>query len=323
MNTQHSQRYWVYRPVIILTICAIMVTTSFQPTVAGDIFGISMLGRLSPETTLEDTEANLSTSQLVMEISVGPLDLEYIMTSFSWNGLQALPFGDGQTTPWQRLHQVSADVGYLAQQNTVWGYFGRMTGEAACENDVDDAYLKARALGGLRYTVQDDRVYLMAGGGLTADDFATAWMPVGGLEWHIGYGFKLSLIYPMESELSFTSKNDRLSIDLNILNGYTDIEYVVMPELHVVLRYDENDTVHRLSKESVVEPLQERTYLEVKERLVYVGVNYSPLKNLTCDVGATYTVHSEMTLLDDEEEQLRKYTIDPTIGGVFGMTYAF
>jgi hypothetical protein len=107
------------------------------------------------------------------------------------------------------------------------------------------------------------------------------------------------------------------------MNGHTDIAYAFTSELSVSFSYDDDDTFHRLSKDSIVEPLRDKIYLETEDRFFHLGLSYSPFKNLICDVGVVYNFTREIALVDDKKEHIQEYEIDPAVGGTFGITYVF
>jgi hypothetical protein len=314
------------RIVCIATAVAIFGIIQFagiQSSEAGDWFSITASGNFIPQTDVKTTDARFFTSEFEVELSVPVVEVNYTLTSFSWDKGETLPFGDDQKVPWDQLHKISLAAVYMDKLNDTWAYLFESKGSASFEEQIDCAYLKGRFIGGFRYTLFKEKLYLLLGGGVKGDDFGGTVLPAGGFQWDIGYGLSISVIFPKEAEISYESTDGKLEASVDVLGPSAEIEYVFSQAIAITLTYEEKGTFHRLADDSLVEPITPKKYLTTGADLVSLDLSYSPFEHLICDVGVFYHFSRELELLDDHEETLEKLEINDAVGWMIGFIYTF
>jgi hypothetical protein len=175
-----------------------------------------------------------------------------------------------------------------------------------------------------------DHWQLLAGGGVTGNNFETQPFPVGGVQWNTSAesGVSVSLIFPIESVIRYRSPDQKFSAsgDFGVVHlppASAQMTYQLFPLLGIELKYRSLGSTHRLSDDSPVEPFGSKKYVKMGNQTVSLGANYSPFKRLTCHLGALYYFSQELSLLENDGDTFEEMELDDSFGGVFALHYTF
>lgn len=284
---------------------------------------MTAFGSFIPETSVNTTDAGFSSTAFKVSVSVPIVQVQYGLSRYSWDQPDTLVLGNGKNAPWKQLHRLSVQTMYAGKMTPKWAYLLYGKGSAAFEERLNKSFLDGTLVSGMRYTLSD-QWYLMFGGGVKSDDFRTIPFPAGGFQWNGTSGFSLSVIFPLESKISYESANRKLSTSVDFRFSFppsAKIVYRVSPAFDVETSYSPSGSLHRLSSSSLAGLANGKTYIKATSHVVGLEFRFFPIKQLSCNLGLDYHFLRELSLLDEEEKSIKTFTSDDAFGGTFSFTY--
>lgn len=211
--------------------------------------------------------------------------------------------------------------------NARWSYLSILQASAAFEEDIEDAYWGGVAGAGVAYTLRDN-LDLIIGGGALYDDFEEVQpLPMGGVQWNTeaASGFSLSLIFPLEAELSYRSADSAFAASVDPLALSANISYQMSPVLGVGVNFSgDNESIHRLAKDSSLIPAgDDKRYLKTEDTTVDMMFTYTPFQNVVISAGPYYAFDRELSIRDVNDDSVHSLDGDETIGGKFLVSIIF
>lgn len=284
---------------------------------------VTTSGSFVPQANIKTCHAGVSSGQVAIKLSAPMLELGYTLTSFTWDKVASLPFGNGKDAPWQQLHQISGQAKYGSDMSKKWSYVVLGKGSVAFEEKIEDAFFDGALINGVMYS-PSKTWNLVLGGGVAQNDFETIPLPAGGFQWNPDRRLSVSVIFPLEAKIRYTSADEKLSASMDAFESSANLTYKLFPSLEIGLGYTASkDTLYQLAKTSPVEPAIGKKYLKTEAQVANVGITYSPFERLTCHLGISYHFDRKFSILDDNEDTLKKFKIADSVGGTFALTYNF
>lgn len=281
-------------PVLGITFFLLCPPTAYANPEEDGLGTMSLTYSFVAQANLEDmkgrtTKGETSIHTAALELDIWLFDLEYQHYTYEFNHPDALPFGNGNTEPWQDVHQISLGFGHMDMTTRRWGYFYNLGMTTGFEKEISDSF-GVNAMGGLIYASRTTDFLFQMGALVSADSVETMVIPVLGANWntHAPRGPFFSFGMPQ-----------------------TLVGYRFSPEHEISAGATYQSSIFRLSDTSPVSP---KGYMENKGGRGFLAYSFSPAKRLSAAATLDYHFEREITLFDDEGENERSYEPDSSLG---------
>lgn len=262
--------------------------------------GISLSTSYVGEADVEDDEGKYSVFSATIAARYSFLSAEYKLSNYSWDDEDDLPFLTGTgNDAWDTLHSLWLGAQHGDHISGNWSYFVRGGVSSAFEEEMEDSF-GAVALGGAAYDLGSGWE-VQAGVGGKVHPVKNTLFPVLGVSWEGksagGQKRFFSLKYP-KAEAGY---------------GFSE-EWLLRAAIGT-----EGDT-YRLADDSDV---SEEGYADISEWNAGLYVDWTPATNLMFTLGAEYRFAREITIYDDDGDELDEYDSDAAPAVTLSVGYSF
>ena len=223
----------------------------------------------------------------------------YDYTSFAWEQVNQLPFGDGKQEPWEQLHRLNLGFDHSDMLNGHWGYFLYIGGVSRFEKEMNESY-GAEGFAGLIYRIPSWRLGIRLGGGANYSPVKIEPFPIVSLDWNTSAqsGFHGAIGFPT-----------------------TKIGYRFSPKASMSLDFDFGETdVYRLADNSSV---KEKGYLETEGCRAVLSGTCSPIPRCSISVGGGVGFEKEFSIYDENGDNRKTHGLKDNPGGFANIVFEF
>lgn len=220
----------------------------------------------------------------------------YARTSYDWNDVDRLSFGNRHDDPWDALTRVSLDAAFDGMFTDSLGWFGGATVGSAYEDEMDDSYFVGGRAG---LSLNVNGVALRGGVGVFANGVDAKALPVVAASWG----------RPSDMGLSATIGFPR-----------SDVRYRFSELWAARMGLTGDRGVYRLKNDS---PVADKGYVMEEGYTLGAYADVSPIENLTFSVGPEYVFGRRLSIYDKDGDRMDREDVDGSLGGSLRMRWSF
>lgn len=257
-------------------------------------------GRYIGSADFKDSSGGAQITSGRLSLEVGDFSFDYTGDKYSWNDKQSLPFGNGNDTPWDTLHNLGIGYELDGDINENWGYSAELSLSSAFEQEMSGSY-GAAFRAGFEYAFNENWSTRF-GGRIFVNSIDTEIMPYLGLMYENfdedGSGAFMTLGAPGSEAGYAFNKSSKLRASFEI-EGDT-------------YRLKDNSTVSR------------KGYVETSSMLAALYYDWKPTDALSLSFGPEYHFGRETQIYKSNGSKLGSaHKQDSAWGGRFQFRYAF
>lgn len=221
----------------------------------------------------------------------------YTNWAFNWSNLKDLPFGDGVHTPIEQMHSFKLNFNVPYFINNKWFMLSSLSLKSTFEKETQNSY-GGGIFSFVSYKINENHA-IQFGAFANYHPVSTLALPV------ISYSYRA-----------------RQSDGLKFILGF--------PRTYVGYHLDEDtllrfgiifsQSVIRLSNTSVVQP---SGFIEAQDYMSNLGISYEFNKNLNIQSDLLYSLRRDFTIYNKDGKELNNYSIKPSFGANFKISYIF
>ncbi len=270
-----------------------------RDAMAGPERSLELTAGWAANAEVQGSGAEVSASGAKLKAAMGDFSLSYEWVGYSWSNVDRLPFGNGRDDPWDNLSVLGLGYSHHGAINPRWRYFFGAGLNSSFESKICSDSLSLRGFGGVTW-IYSRKLQFNFGAGGVWHKVRSQGLPVVGVIYNQGAaeGFSVALGFPMTYLAYHFNKN-----------------WAVKSR---VVEFDLD--VFRLDDDSPAEP---EGFLERRDLMADLGLEWTPAANLVLYVGARYYFKRELTLYDLDGDNERTFDVDDAWGGVFRVTWKF
>lgn len=225
------------------------------------------------------------------------IGFSYTNWAFDWNNLSNLPFGDGLHSPIEQMHslKINANIPYFV--NEKWFILTSLSAKSSFEKESSNSY-GAGLFSFASYKLSNEH-------SIEFGAFAN-YHPVS------------SLALPVISYSYRARQNDGFKFILGFPRTYVGYHLNEDTLLRFGLIYSQSVT--RLSDASTIEPAG---FIEAKDYMSNLGISYEISENFNIETDLLYSLKRNFIIYSNDARELRDYSINPSLGLNFKVTYIF
>ena len=223
--------------------------------------------------------------------------ISYTNWKFRWMDIAKLPFGDKIHTPLSQMHSVKINGNLPYFINDKWFMLTSVSVKSTFENEIQDSY-SFGIFSFASYKLTNEHA-LTIGAFANYHPTSTFAMPAVSYSYRAREedGFKFILGYP-RTYVGYHLSNESL------------------------LRFGMifSQSVIRLADDSII---SKGGFVEAKDYMSNLGLSYRPSANFSFESDMIYSLKREFTLYTKEAHRIDSYSIKPSFGINFKLTYLF
>ncbi len=292
---------WARLAAVLALALAWALTQPPSPARAGDgePLGVraAVHGAFTGGADVGDGDGQVAVRTAGVSLGCPVATLSYALTSYDWDDVARLPFGNGSDDPWDELHLLHLAADGHGMLDAHWGWFAGGAVGAGWEEELDGSGFLALS-GGALYVVDED-LSLRLGLAARLHRVGLRLLPAVGLDWRTADapGFSASVGAP-ESWL-------RWRFD---------------PAWAMRLGAFIDGGIWRLKDGS---PVADGGYVDNFGIVAALVADWSPLPGLTLSFGPDYHFARSLTVYDDDGDRRDDYDVDPAPGGSAALRWTF
>lgn len=258
---------------------------------------VSLESAYLSDAALSGYEGSVSVNKNRLSINNAIAGFSYTNWAFDWSNLADLPFGDGVHNPIEQMHgfKVNANIPYFI--NEKWFVLTSLSAKSNFEKENTNSY-GAGLFSFASYKLNDEHS-IQFGAFANYHPVSTLAMPV------ISYSYRA-----------------RQSDGFKFILGYprTYVGHHINEEALLRFGVIFSQSVIRLSDDSFIE---ESGFIEAKDYMSNLGLSYEINENFTIESDLLYSIKRNFIIYSKNGNELNDYSIDPSLGLNFKITYLF
>lgn len=249
------------------------------------------------EASLSGYEGSVKVSKNQLCINNTIVGFSYTNWAFDWSKLTDLPFGDGVHSPIDQMHsfKLNANVPYFVNDNLF--VLSSVSAKSTFENESYNSY-SAGLFSFASYKLDDEHA-IQFGFFANYHPISTLALPV------ISYSYR-------------ARQSDGFKFILGFPRTY--IGYHVNEETLLRLGAIFSQSVIRLSDSSVIE---KSGFIEAEDYMSNVGFSYEINESFAIESDLLHSLKRNFIIYSKEGNELNTYSIKPSLGLNFKITYLF
>ena len=245
---------------------------------------------------IEGDRGRFTVNNLSTRIRVWKIIFQYDDSTYSWDDLDRLTFGDGRSVPWKTLKMTSLSYGDIGALGERWRYFYSVGVNAGFESEIGP--LAVGAYGGVVWLYSPE--FMVRLGGI------------------VHYHPVSTIVWPLIG-LDYNTRTPRgVSFQLGIPS--TNLTYHLNPAISFSARIWIDQRMFRLADDNKFRP---KGYVEVIDQGAGLFFKARPAEFLELDFGLLYVPRRFMYLYDHDEDKHGSFDVDPTMGAVINIKVRF
>lgn len=246
-------------------------------------------------SALSGTDATLQTTRHALRINNKIIGFQYHHWRFKWDGVEHLPFGDGQSYPIRSMHRLSLRLNLPNRISDQWFWLTSLNINATFEREMDNAYgLGLFSFGS--YRIDEDHA-LQLGAFANYHPTKSLMLPA------IGYSYRAKARDGFKAVIGFPRAYVGYHLHENLL-------------LRAGMLFSQ--AVIRLADDSTIAP---QGFIEAKDYMGNAGIRYDFSDRLQIDADLRYAFIREFTRYDADANEIGHDTIEPSWGMMLKIQY--
>ena len=223
--------------------------------------------------------------------------ISYTNSSFAWNDIASLPFGNGVDKPIEQMHslKISANIPYFIDEK--WFLLTSVSLTSSFEKEMKDSY-GAGIFSFASYKLSDDHTIQM-GAFANYHPTSTFALPI------VSYSYRARQSNGFQFVLGFP----RTYI------GYHLNEATLLRTGMIF-----SQSLTKLGDASVISPAG---YIEAKDYMGNIGISYTFNTHFSLETDLLYSVKREFTFYNNDAKEQETYEIEPSFGASVRLKYLF
>lgn len=249
------------------------------------------------DATLDGYDSSVEVVKNHLAINNEIVGFSYTNWIFQWNNLGDLPFGDKVHSPLKQMHsfQVNANIPYFI--NDKWFWLTSLSVKSTFEKETQNSY-GAGLFSFASYKI-DTKHAIQFGAFTNYHPISILALPV------IGYSYR-------------AKESDGFKFIFGFPRTY--IAYHINEDILLRFGIIFSQSVIKLSQTSVIE---QSGFIEVQDYMSNFGISYELNSNLSIEADILYSVKRNFTIYSKDGHELNAYSINPSLGANFKITYLF
>ncbi len=221
----------------------------------------------------------------------------YTNWAFKWNKLAGLPFGDGVHSPIEQMHsfKANANIPYFISEK--WFLLTSVSVKSTFEKETDNSY-SAGLFSFASYKIDDNHA-IQFGAFANYHPISTLALPV------ISYSYR-------------ARQSDGFKFILGFPRTY--VGYHTNEETLIRFGIIFSQSVISLSQTSAIE---KSGFIEAQDYMSNLGISYELNSKLSIESDILYSVKRDFTIYSKDGDELNAYSINPSLGIDFKITFLF
>jgi hypothetical protein len=249
------------------------------------------------DSKVNGSDGSVAVSKNRISLNNKIVGVSYTNWSFLWNDIASLPFGDGVSAPIKQMHSFKVNANLPYKINEDWFLLTSLSASSTFEKETSNSYSMG-LFGFASYKLNDDHTF-QTGFFVNYHPTATLALPV------LSYSYR-------------SRKTDGLQFVLGFPRTY--IGYFLNERLLLRSGIIYSQSLIKLSDESVV---QSGGYIEAKDYMSNIGLEYDLGNNFKLSGDVLYSIKRDFTMYNHNSIEVQSYTIKPSIGANVKVTYIF
>ena len=249
------------------------------------------------DATLSGYEGSVEVLKNRLAINNKIAGFSYTNWAFQWNKLAGLPFGDGVHSPLKQMHSFKANANIPYFINEKWFWLNSVSIKSTFEKETQNSY-GAGVFSFVSYKIDDEHAIQFGAFG-NYYPISTLALPV------ISYSYR-------------ARQSDGFKFILGFPRTY--VGYHVNEDALVRFGVVFSQSVIRLSQTSGIE---ESGFIEAKDYMSNLGISYEFNSKFNVESDLLYSVKRDFKLYSKDGDELNSYSINPSLGVNFKITYLF
>jgi len=247
------------------------------------------------EADLSGFDGGVTVTKNSLNINNELVGFSYTNWAFDWNGLANLPFGDGVHNPIEQMHgfKINANIPYFINEN--WFLLSSISLKSTFEKEADNSY-GVGLFSFASYKISHEHAIQF---GIFANYHPTA-----------------TLALPAISYSYRARQSDGLKFVLGFPRTYVGYHVNKATLLRFGMLFSQS--LIKLSQTSTIE---NSGFVEAKDYMSNVGFSYDFSDKLSLETDLLYSVKREFTLYSKDAQELDTYSIKPSLGVNFKVSY--
>lgn len=249
------------------------------------------------DSILNENMGSVSIKKNEFKVNNEIIGLSYTNFNFDWKHLHNLPFGNKTSHPINKIHSFKMNVNIPYFINDNWFMLTAFEIESTFEDELDESF-SAGVLSGLIYKLNEDHSIAF---GIFGKYHPASSIILPGFSYNYrareDSGFKFILGFPK----TYISYN--LNYDTSIRMG--------MIYSNSVIKLKDNSTI------------EDSGYIESTNIMTNIGVSYNINQDFLIESDLVYSLERNFVVYSQNGIQLNKYSLKPSLGINFKLTYKF
>jgi hypothetical protein len=264
--------------------------TEWSPPEGGPEIRID--GLYIAQADVEGGKGGYAMSRMRAAVTYTYFTFEYVNRTFFWDDADDPAFVDRGGDPWEDLHTLGLKGKFSGAIQGNWRYYFSGDVSSSFEKQFGSPSLDILAAAGYNFS---PRFKFRAGAAFLWHEARTIVVPVAALKW---WGGGESADEPL------------FSVDIGLPES--TVTYHYSPELSFTGSFLADSKVFRLADTSAV---VKKGYVETRDIVLALLVNYSPLPTVTLSAGLGYDFFREIQFYDSDGKDLDRFDVDGALAG--------
>jgi hypothetical protein len=249
------------------------------------------------DAKISQTDGSVQVYKNNLSINNELIGLSYTNWKFDWNGVEALPFGNGSDAPIDQIHAFALNMNIPKKIDDKWFLLTSLSLKSTFEKEIKDSY-GANLFSFASYRFDEDHSFQM-GAFVNYHPTSTLALPV------ISYSYRTKFQDGWQFVLGFPR---------------TYVGYHVNEQTLVRFGMIYSQSLVRLSDTS---PIAASGYVEAKDYMSNLGITYELTKNIKLSGDLLYTIDREFIIYDAHANETQNNTIQNALGANVRLVYSF
>jgi len=258
---------------------------------------VSLESAYISDASLDGYNGSVSVTKNRLSINNKIAGFSYTNWAFKWSNLKDLPFGDGKHNPLAQMHsfKLNFNIPYFINEN--WFILSSISLKSTFEKETQNSYSRG-IFSFASYKINENNA-IQFGAFANYHPVSTLALPV------ISYSYR-------------ARQSDGFKFILGFPRTY--VGYHINEDTLLRFGIIFSQSLIRLSNASIVQP---SGFVEAQDYMSNIGVSYELNKNLNIQSDLLYSLKRDFTIYGQDGSELNNYSIKPSLGVNFKISYVF
>jgi len=258
---------------------------------------VSLESAYISDASLDGYNGSVSVTKNRLSINNKIAGFSYTNWAFKWSNLKDLPFGDGVHNPIEQMHSFKLNFNIPYFINEKWFILSSVSLKSTFEKETKKSY-SGGVFSFVSYKLNENHA-IQFGAFASYHPVSTLALPV------ISYSYR-------------ARQSDGFKFILGFPRTY--VGYHINEDILVRYGIIFSQSVIRLSDTSTIE---KSGFIEAEDYMSNLGVSYEMSNNINIQSDVLYSVKRDFTIYGQDGSELNNYSIKPSLGVNFKISYVF